>query len=187
MASLFKSTLNTRALPTGDMRFIRSDVPRNITDDEVGWLRENNIRTVVDLRGDMEHENDPCRLKNEKGFTYYHIPVAGNGDMPETPEEVPGIYLKMLDENMDKIIDIIMHAGSGVLYFCNAGKDRTGVVSAIILKRLGYSDRTIIDDYMKTRDNLTEFLKEYVDEHPGVDIEVITPHEEYMEKFLQYL
>lgn len=187
MSSLLASSLNTRALPTGDMRFIRSDYPRDLTDDEVEWLRSNDVTTVVDLRGDKEHETEPCRLEKEEGFIYYHIPVAGNGDMPRTPAEVPGVYLKMLDENMEKIIDTIMGAKSKVLYFCNAGKDRTGIVSAIILKRLGYDEKVIIDDYMETRDNLPEFLQAYVDDHPGVDINVITPHEEYMRKVLPYL
>ena len=36
MPSLFQSTLNTRLLPTGDMRFVRSDCPEKLTDEEVG-------------------------------------------------------------------------------------------------------------------------------------------------------
>ena len=51
-----------------------------------------------------------------------------------------------------------------------AGKDRTGVVSAIILKKLGYSDQVIVDDYMETKDTLMGFLTSYVKEHPEVDI-----------------
>lgn len=39
----------------------------------------------------------------------------------------------MLDSQMYRIIDLICNAKSNVLYFCNAGKDRTGVVSAILL------------------------------------------------------
>ena len=35
--SLFRSTLNTRALPTGDFRYIRSDYPGNLSDEE-GFL-----------------------------------------------------------------------------------------------------------------------------------------------------
>ena len=60
----------------------------------------------------------------------------------------------MLDTQMDKIIDTILSAKHNVLFFCGAGKDRTGVVSAVLLKKLGYDDKTIIDDYMKTKENL---------------------------------
>ena len=50
MSSLLQSTRNTRALPTGTMRYIRSDAPENLTDKDVQWLLDNNIITIVDLR-----------------------------------------------------------------------------------------------------------------------------------------
>ena len=71
--------------------------------------------------------------------------------------------------------------------FCNAGKDRTGVVSAIILYRLGFDDRTIIDDYMKTRENLMDILSAYVKEHPEVDHFTVVPKEENIAAVLDYL
>lgn len=78
---------------------------------------------------------------------------------------------------MDMIVQRIMDAKSNVLFFCGAGKDRTGVVSAIILKRLGYDDQTIIEDYMKSKENLLDFLTDYVKKHPQVDINTIIPNE----------
>ena len=80
-----------------------------------------------------------------------------------------------------------MNTKSNVLYFCHAGKDRTGVVSAVILKRLGVDDQTIIDDYMKTKDNLMDVLTQYVMEHPEVDINTIIPREENIIKVLENL
>lgn len=88
---------------------------------------------------------------------------------------------------MEKIIDTIMNAESKVMYFCTAGKDRTGVVSAIILKRLGFSNKVIIDDYMESKDNLMDMLIEYAHSHPEVDIEIIIPHRKNMERFLKQL
>ena len=73
------------------------------------------------------------------------------------------------------------------MYFCTAGKDRTGVVSALILKRLGFSDEIIIDDYMKSKDNLMDMLTAYVNTHPEVDIEIIIPHRDNMEQLLKRL
>lgn len=177
MSSLFDSTLNTRALPTGTMRYIRSDYPGNLSDAEVNWLAENNVTTIVDLREEKEYKAMPCRLEDEEGFTCHHMPVTGGGDTPPSPAAVTATYLGMLDEQMDKIIETIMNAESNVMYFCGAGKDRTGVVSAIILKKLGYSDQVIVDDYMETKDNLMDFLTSYVEDHPEVDINIIIPHE----------
>ena len=88
---------------------------------------------------------------------------------------------------MEKIIDAIMNAESNVMYFCTAGKDRTGVVSAVILKRLGFPDEVIIDDYMQSKDNLMDMLLAYADTHPEVDIEIIIPHRENMMNLLKQL
>ncbi len=135
MSSLLDSALNTRALPIGSMRYIRSDYPGNLSN----------------------------------------------------PEALTKTYLGMLDDQMDKIIDTIMNAKSNVMYFCGAGKDRTGVVSAIILKKLGYSDQIIVDDYMETKDNLMGFLTSYVKEHPEVDINILIPNEKNIKRVLDAL
>ena len=185
MGGILQSTLNTRPLPTGDLRYIRSDFPGKLTDQEVEWLRENDIITIVDLRERKEYEQKPCRLETEEGFTYYHLPVTGGGDTPESPEAVAYVYLQMIDTQMDRIIHTIMNAKSRVLYFCSAGKDRTGVVSAIILKKLGYDDQTIIHDYMETKYNLMDYLVAYVEAHPEVDLKTIVPNEENIKKVLE--
>lgn len=184
MPSLLQSTLNTRPLPTGDLRFIRSDCPDSLTDEEVEWLRQNHVTTVVDLREKKEYVQKPCRLETEEEFTFYHLPVTGGGDTPKSPEEVASVYLGMLDEQMDRIIQTILDAKSNVLYFCGAGKDRTGVVSAILLKKLGFDQQVIIDDYMKSKENLLDLLTDYVKSHPQVDIRTILPNEKNIKKVL---
>ena len=93
----------------------------------------------------------------------------------------------MIDKQMEKIIETIMGAKSNVLYFCTAGKDRTGVVSAVLLRKLGYSDEVIIEDYMKSKDNLIDMLTAYVKEHPEVDLEIIVPHAENMSRLLVFI
>ena len=177
MPSLFQSTLNTRMLPTGTMQFIRSDCPQKLTVDEIEWLRQNRVTTIVDLREKKEYEQTPCCLEKEEGFTVYHMPVTGGGAPPKSPDDVASVYLGMLDKQMDNILQTILSAKSNVLFFCGAGKDRTGVVSAILLKKLGFDDQTILDDYMKSKENLLDFLIHYVDEHPQVDINTILPNE----------
>ena len=103
MPSLFQSTRNTRLLPTGDMRFIRSDCPEKLTDAEVTWLLQNRFTTIVDLREKNECLHHPCRLETEDGFTYHHMPVTGGGSIPKSAEEVASVYLGMLDEQMEKL------------------------------------------------------------------------------------
>ena len=187
MSSLFKSTRNTRALPTGTLRYIRSDAPINLSDNEIEWLSDNNITTIVDLRSEEEILKTPCLLRNIDEFKYFHLPVTGGGNTPKSLDHLHTVYYQMIDEQMEKIIDTIMNAQTNVMYFCTAGKDRTGVVSALILKKLGFSDEIITDDYMKSKENLMDMLTEYVKEHPEVDIEIITPHRENMTRILEQI
>lgn len=176
MSSLLQSTKNTRVLPTGTDRYYRSDFPENLTDEEIRRLSDHNITTIVDLRSDEEVAKKPCRLKDIEGFRYFHLLVTGGGDTPKSMEHLHIVYRRMVDKQMETILDTIMNAETNVLYFCTAGKDRTGVVSALILKRLGCSEEMIIDDYMKSKDNLMDMLTAYVQAHPEVDLDIIVPH-----------
>ncbi len=63
MSSLLESTLNTRPLPVGSLRYIRSDYPGNLSDAEVDWLVKNKIITIVDLREEMDCQKGTKRKK----------------------------------------------------------------------------------------------------------------------------
>ena len=78
----------------------------------------------------------------------------------------------------------ILADNEGILYFCNAGKDRTGVITALILKLLGVNDEDIINDYMITKELMSEILNKYA-EHNDDIINIITPQRYYMEEFLE--
>lgn len=184
MGSLLRSTLNTRALPVGGLRYIRSDAPLCLTEEEIQWLLDNHITTLVDLRSAQELEHKPCPLQDVAGFTYYHIPVTGGGDTPKSREHLYEVYRGMVDAQMDAILETILNAASNVMYFCTAGKDRTGVVSALLLKRLGISEEVIVEDYMKSKDNLLDMLTSYVKNHPEVDIDIIIPQEDNIRQVL---
>lgn len=187
MSSLFQSTLNTRVLPTSEMKYIRSDVPLQLTEEEIQWLIVHNMVTLVDLRSDEEVARKPCPLKERDEFTYHHLPVAGGGDTPKSRNHLYEVYRGMLDEQMDRILETILGANTGVMYFCSAGKDRTGVVSALLLRKLGEADEVIISDYMKSKENLIDMLTAYVHEHPEVDLDIIVPQEENIQKILDVL
>ena len=113
------------------------------------------------------------------------MPVTGGSKVPESVNDVSKSYINMADAQMETIIDTIWNAKTNVLYFCNAGKDRTGVVSALLLAKMGMSREYIIADYMESKQNLKDMLEAYAKQCPDVDIEVITPHERYMAEFLE--
>lgn len=187
MSSLFKSTLNTRRVLPGSDRFIRTEVPTNLSDEEVNWLKEHNVTTIFDIREPEATNVKHCRLEEEKGFTYIHMPVTVGMQVPPTPDDVPIAYSMMVDENLINILNAMEKAPTNVMYFCNAGKDRTGVVSAMLQRRAGMDREYIVDNYVQSADNLREMLTAFVNDHEGLDINVVIPRREYMEKFLDFV
>lgn len=187
MGSLFTSTRNTRAILPDSLRFIRSDVPDRLTEAEVQWLISRNVRTIIDLREAQERNHRRCSLETHPGFRYLCMCVTGGNAIPESREAVPESYIRMADRRMAQIIETIWNAGTNVLYFCNAGKDRTGVVSALLLRKSGLDREYIIRDYLESGENLREMLNTYAKANPKTDIQVITPKREYMERFLNWL
>ncbi len=186
MNNIFKSTLNTRVILENNLNFIRSDVPTTVTEDEKVWLIENDITTVIDLRTEKERLKKICPLERDSRFSYYSMPVTGRDKIPDSVDSVSKSYINMVDESLYKTIDFILNSKTNVLYFCNAGKDRTGVVSAILLYKSGMSFDYIIDDYMKSKTNLKTALEAFANQNEEIDIKVITPDERYIKEFLEW-
>ena len=181
---IFKSTKNTRPLINNSLKYIRSDVPNNITEDEILYLIKNKILTIIDLRTEEERKEKPCKLQYNKKFKYYCVPLTSK--IPLSSKDVSKSYIEMVDKKLMNLIKIIENSKTNNLFFCNAGKDRTGVLSAILLDRLGKDKNYIINDYMISYDNMKDFLKEYSKINPKVNLDIITPKKEYIEEFLNW-
>lgn len=179
--------MNTRTIQRDSFRFIRSDVPDKITETEIQWLIDRNVTTVIDLREEQERKRRRCPLEDDPAFEYLHLPVTGGNTVPNKPDDVSKSYIRMVDLQMECIIDTIWNAKTNVLYFCNAGKDRTGVVSAILLSKQGMDREYIIRDYLESKENLKNMLAAYSANNPHIDMRVIIPQRRYMEEFLTWL
>ena len=86
---------------------------------------------------------------------------------------------------MPKVFRTIAEAKTGVMFNCTAGKDRTGVVSAILLLHAGVSDEDIIENYVLTREYGKERLALVHKNFPEIDMNIVTPREWFMEEFLR--
>ena len=187
MPSLLESTTNTRQVLPGRFRILRSDAPLSPTPADVAFLLAHGVTTLIDLRSAAEVERMPCPLAEDARFAYQHMPVTGGNAMPDSPADVPMSYLRMMDEQMDLILDVIRTAPAGVMYFCTAGKDRTGVVSALLQREAGLSAEAIAADYALSGENLQELFASFHARHPEINVEIYTPKEEYMLAFLDLL
>ena len=187
MSSLLESTANTRQTLPGNFRLLRSDVPLAPTGQDIAFLLEHGVTTLIDLRSDAEVTRKPCPLAEDARFTYRHMPVTGGNAMPDSVEDVPRSYLRMVDAQMERILRTIREASSGVMYFCTAGKDRTGVVSALLQREHGMSPADIAAEYALSGENLRAMFTDFHASHPEINVEIYTPRKEYMLQFLDML
>ena len=121
-------------------RTFRSDAPVNLSAEDVELLRALGVTTHIDLRTREEVERRPSAVANLPGFTYHHVDLCACMQMmPDTEEGVAISYFEMTQqvEPMARIFRAIAKTQGGLLFHCAAGKDRTGVVAAILLMLAG--------------------------------------------------
>lgn len=166
--------------------FARSDNPREISEEEIDELRKRGFTTVIDLRRENEKEVFPDQLSFVQDFKYH--PIIMN-DVAYTdlgvliePKDIAAAYYGMLGPSRDRIaaiFRILAVSESGVLFHCEAGKDRTGTIAALLLLLCDVEDATIAEDYRLSYDCLYYDGGEYVSEP------TLVPQKETMEFFLK--
>ncbi len=162
----FSKVFNFRDLggyPTVDgrqvrwQRLFRSDDLARLTETDAQRFGELGIRTVVDLRRPDEIE-DHGRIRELPSYSYHHLhlryPDWPQRTFVDTTQRVAYVrerYNEMLDAGrvaVGETLRLIADADSvPLVYHCRAGKDRTGVISAVTLSLLGVADEDIADDY----------------------------------------
>ena len=154
-----------RRLRTG--RVFRSDSLSRLTESDVRHIvDELGVATVVDLRAGHEIETYGHGPLGSAGVRVHHLPIVDETrrEHVERPPDAPDpstmpldeIYLLMLDRYADRFVGVLRtladEAKHPIVFHCAAGKDRTGLVAALLLALLGVDDETIAADYALTAD-----------------------------------
>jgi protein-tyrosine phosphatase len=147
-------------------RAFRSDALHGVTPADVACLRAIGITTVIDLRSTAELRADGESPLAREGIAHHHLPLFDGGTA--APEERPAVvtlsdrYWLLAEYAKDKVAAVLstLAASDGpAVYHCAAGKDRTGVVSAVLLGILDVPDEVIVADYVATRENLDAIIE----------------------------
>jgi protein tyrosine/serine phosphatase len=155
---------------------VRSDNVRNLSAVGRQALVDHGVRTIVDLRFAQEREHDP---PGEPPVSVIHEPFLADWT-PEEGEElrarveplepvqrVRETYLHQLAAsraNAARVVAAIAHAPEGgVLVHCMGGKDRTGMLSALLLRLAGVAPGVIADDYYESEANLAHLTQAWID------------------------
>ncbi|MGE7307967.1 tyrosine-protein phosphatase [Priestia megaterium] len=137
----------------------RSGDPSQLKKEDIETISEIGVKCYFDLRSDEE------TLKNKlpddfqkKGIDHQLTSISGYHHKFEkilypTYEDYALYYMDILEygkNSLHKVIKSIAYDKLPIAYGCSAGKDRTGVVSSVILKAMGISDGQIAHDYAMT-------------------------------------
>lgn len=126
-----------------------------------------NIQNILDFRSSEEvemHQDDVVEnsqyirisaLKNEQNFDLKTVALRDDVDTVRKMFRIIYENLPFSNKAYQKMFDLLC-AHESMVFHCTAGKDRTGVASLLILKTLGVSDEIIMQDYLKSNDNLNE-------------------------------
>lgn len=196
--SLLETTLNTRDLGrdkstvSGERlkpwRVLRSDVQCYPSENDVALLKEHGIHTIIDMRGEEDVQKKPSGFAGMEDFVYMNIPIHEGSGIPENTDAVSGSYMDIAQsKNAARVFKVIASAPGGVMINCTAGKDRTGVVSAVLLGICGVSEMEIVADYMLTKTYNQRRFEQIHQNFPDVDMNIVIPSERYMEGFLHLL
>jgi protein-tyrosine phosphatase len=134
-----------------------------VSDEEQARLAALGIRLVCDLRS--EHEIAGAPDKTPPGAEYWHLPMLQVADrwreaarMIFVPHYLDSllvrVYIQMIDHQHERLASIYRRLGQPealpALVHCTAGKDRTGVTVALLLRFLGVPREAVLADYSQT-------------------------------------
>jgi protein-tyrosine phosphatase len=147
-------------------KLFRSDTLQALSERDVALLRDQiGLRVVVDLRLAHEvHDEGRGPLAAEAAIGYVHAPLQMASTAGIAPDQVlEALYLQCLasPSTLHAVERIAAHAGEPTLFHCAAGKDRTGVVAALVLGLLSVDDEVIVADYLDSAPNMPRMLARF--------------------------
>jgi protein-tyrosine phosphatase len=146
----------------------RADALHHLTPRGVAQLRDElGIRDVVDLRSSGEIRLDGRGLLARESLRQHHLPLFDGEIDPEQRAQADETalgerYLLMLrfaGGPIARVFEALAAASGPAVFHCAAGKDRTGVISAVLLGALGVPDEVIVADYAASREGLEQVIE----------------------------
>ena len=136
-------------------------------------MRALGIRTVLDLRSGGELEQNRFDV-DAHPVSFHHLPFIQTIPDPEEFDRRPDLlqsqYLEMLDTSGDQIVAALRVLASPdalpAVFHCTAGKDRTGLLSAIVLSLVGVPDETVVADYALSAAAMDRLREKIIRKYP---------------------
>jgi protein-tyrosine phosphatase len=138
--------------------------------EDIAVVRELRLTTVVDLRTHGELEAVGRYPEEELPADFHHLPMITSlwsldGLDPDAPAEhyLLARYREMLDAGSETIASTFRLFARDdafpAVFYCAAGKDRTGVMAALLLAAVGVREREIVADYALSHERVLRILQ----------------------------
>ena len=150
---------------------IRTDDLSIVTPEYAATLVAGGLTAIIDLRSTAEVATTGRGRLGDLAVTYHHIPLMvdigesmgeaknASAAAPKFSHEIMGhSYIGMVENAAPQLVtalNIIAFDPGAAAFHCSAGRDRTGVLAAMLLLALGASDDDIIADYGRTGPNMS--------------------------------
>jgi protein-tyrosine phosphatase len=152
---------------------VRADSLSRLTAPGIDALTSHGVRTVIDLRlpAELAGAPNPFALPGRPGVSFRHIslidPLASPPPAYETlADDYKGI-LTRFPARFAAVFEAIASAGpGGVAVHCAGGRDRTGLVAALILALAGVPHETTAADYALSAELLREVDLLWIESEP---------------------
>ncbi len=166
----FESIENFRDLASYPCRYgkmtqgviYRSGSPFHGTEADKAGLRALGIRTIIDLRGPRIRSSMPHPFLDDPEIKVLTMDVPYGEQFPATEDDVAPLYLKFVSEPLfaRPFFRAVLNAEKPLLIHCEAGKDRTGAFSLLLLLASGVSKEDCAKDYNLSYDGRLSQTKE---------------------------
>lgn len=180
---------------TRDGQFFRCGIPRDPTDRDLRLMKELGIKTIIDLRGIEEAKDRPSTFTDNPDFDFYHIslleanPALSKSGIPLC--EMYAMSMKDYSEGYRNVFRLISELDGPFMFHCFLGKDRTGILSALLLSEAGVSREDIIDNYVISYDLFKDYIENEIRNNTGLiweqDISRFKSERETIEGILDYI
>ncbi|MFF0575019.1 tyrosine-protein phosphatase [Streptosporangium saharense] len=148
---------------------LRSAQPHRLTTADTDRLADllggslEGLRLVADLRSEAERAGDDWTLLADHGVRVTRLGTSGSpADLSALPPgiDLGDLYVLMLDHRTAWFASVVAEIADGLpaLVHCAAGKDRTGLVVALILDLVGVEHEVIVRDYAATATHLPQII-----------------------------
>ncbi|OJV91309.1 MAG: hypothetical protein BGO39_27065 [Chloroflexi bacterium 54-19] len=158
-----------------------------------------SLRTIIDLRRPAELETSPNVFANSSAVTYLNVSLVEDESQARELPSLVNLYKTMLDSGAAQfrlVFDALLIPGSfPALVHCTAGKDRTGMVIALLLGLAQVPNQTIAEDYALSTEYLSPlfdtFRQQWQQGRPDADLagyeKLLASEPEMMLETLEYL